>query len=204
MATPRKTYTKIVGIDEAGRGPLAGPVAVGIAVVPRGFDWRLLPRVDDSKKLNAKDREAVFRVAHTLRREGIIDFTVSLVGHETIDRQGISWAVVLGITRGLRRLSLNPKSVHILLDGLLHAPPEYTQQETVIHGDAQEKVIGLASILAKVTRDRRMVRLGKRYPGYGIEVHMGYGTLAHRNAIRKLGISPIHRATFCTRFTRKR
>ena len=200
MATPQKDYTKIVGIDEAGRGPLAGPVAVGIAVVPRDFDWRRLPRVDDSKKVRPKDREAVFRAAHLLRCKAKLDFTVSLVGASTIDRYGITRAVSFGIVRGLKRLSLNPNTVRILLDGLLHAPPIFENQQTIIHGDAREKIIGLASILAKVTRDRRMVRLGTRYPGYGIETHMGYGTPIHCKALRERGISPIHRATFCSRF----
>ena len=86
------------------------------------------------------------------------------------------------------------------MDGLLHAPKEYIFQKTIIKGDAKEKVIGLASIMAKVMRDRMMVRVAGDYPKYGFEIHKGYGTLMHRNAINKYGISPIHRKAFCKNF----
>ncbi len=192
--------THIIGIDEAGRGPLAGPVAVGIACIPRGFDWDAIPGVGDSKKVSAKNREAIFRRAQFLRRQGILNFVVVQISAGVIDRVGITKAVSLGITRGLKKLNMNPKFANVRLDGLLHAPLEYIHQKTIIKGDAKEKVIGLASICAKVTRDRTMVRLVRMYPTYGFDIHKGYGTKAHIEAIQKYGLSKIHRRSFTKRF----
>lgn len=190
----------IIGIDEAGRGPLAGPVAVGIACIPRSFDWNTIPGVGDSKKVSEKNREAIFLRAQSLKKQGILNFVVIQISSSTIDRIGITKAVSLGITRGLLKLDMNPKSVDVRLDGLLHAPGEYIRQETIIKGDAKEKVIGLASICAKVTRDRTMVRFARTYPKYGFDIHKGYGTKAHISAIQKHGLSKIHRHSFTKRF----
>jgi ribonuclease HII len=99
----------------------------------------------------------------------------------------------------MKKLKLNPERVDVRLDGLLRAPGEYVYQKSIVRGDAKEKVIGLASIVAKVTRDHHMVRLAKMYPEYRFEIHKGYGTLAHRKAIKKLGLSPVHRKNFCSR-----
>ena len=187
----------VVGVDEAGRGPLAGPVAVGVAVVPRNFNWKLIPGVGDSKKVPPKRREEVVKIARALRRAGVIDFSVSLMSSSVIDTIGITQAVRLGIKRCFAKLALNPKTVSVKLDGLLTAPKEFFNQETIIKGDAKEKVIGLASILAKVTRDACMVRIACDYPEYGFEVHKGYGTEKHRTAIMKHGLSKVHRRSFC-------
>lgn len=195
-----RKMTHIVGVDEAGRGPLAGPVAVGIACIPRDFDWNTIPGVGDSKKVSVKNREAIFLRAKRLKKQGILNFVVVQIPASTIDRIGITKAVSLGIARGLARLDMNPKFVDVRLDGLLHAPEEYIHQETIIKGDAKEKVIGLASICAKVTRDRTMVRLARTYPKYGFDVHKGYGTVKHRDAIKKYGLSIIHRRSFTRRF----
>jgi ribonuclease HII len=192
----------IAGIDEAGRGPLAGPVAVGVASVPFDFDWNLIPGVGDSKKVSVLRRHAIFERARTLKKSGILDFSVCLVSARVIDRSGITNAVARGIERGMRRLNLDPRKVSVRLDGLLKAPPLYMMQKTIVKGDSKEKVIGLASIVAKVTRDRHMVRLAKRYSEYGLEVHKGYGTLLHRKAIHKHGLSLVHRKTFCGKFQR--
>ncbi len=189
----------IVGVDEAGRGPLAGPVAVGVAVVPRGFNWKLIPGVGDSKQVLPRNRSAIFHRARALKRDGGLNYAVALVSASVIDRAGITAAVARGIARCLWKLDLNPATVEVRLDGLLRAPVEFRNQKTIVGGDAKEKVIGLASILAKVTRDRHMEHLAKKYPGYGFEVHRGYGTLAHRKAIKKYGLSPVHRKTFCTK-----
>lgn len=193
--------THVLGIDEAGRGPLAGPVAVGVVVVSKDFDWELIAGVGDSKKVTPKNREAIFRRARVLKKEGLIDYRVRMVGAATIDRIGVTHAVALGIHRALKALTdrqgLSAESVHIKLDGLLKAPEEFIYQETIIHGDALEKVIGLASILAKVTRDRHMVLLGKRYPQYGFEVHKGYGTARHREAVKKYDLCDMHRRSYC-------
>ena len=187
----------IVGVDEAGRGPLAGPVSVGVAVVPKGFKWNIIQGVNDSKKLSEKKRVEIFEIAKVLKKENKINYAVSLVGASVIDRIGISKAVALGISRSLKRLELNPLKVEVLLDGLLHAPSEYRNQKTIIKGDSKEKVIGLASILAKVTRDKHMIRVASTYNKYDFHIHKGYGTKSHRTKIAKYGLSKIHRKSFC-------
>jgi len=187
----------LVGVDEAGRGPLAGPVAIGVAVVPAHFDWNLIPGVGDSKKVSPKNREAIFRRAKMLKKQKQLNFAVTLVSASIIDRIGITRAVTFGITRAFQKLNLNPKDVDVRLDGLLKAPVEYQFQQTIIKGDAKEKIIGLASIVAKVTRDAHMVRIARDYPQYNFEIHKGYGTQKHRNALKKFGMTSLHRKTFC-------
>ncbi len=189
-------FKYVIGIDEAGRGPLAGPVAVGVAVVPRSFDWVLIPNVGDSKKVSEKNREAIFRLTKILKRQGILDYRVALISSKDIDTIGISKAVQKGIRKCLTSLSLNPKTVDVKLDGLLKAPEEYITQETIIKGDSKEKVIGLASIMAKVTRDAHMCKEARKYPRYGFEIHKGYGTERHRNVLKKYGPCPIHRRAY--------
>jgi len=198
----------IVGVDEAGRGPLAGPVAVGVAVVPGNFDWSSkLPGVNDSKQLSEKQREVVFAAAQLLQRTGELQLAVSMVSAGVIDRIGIVLAINLAMKRALKRLYASPSprsdlglgEVQILLDGGLRAPVEYQNQTTIIRGDASEPVIGLASIAAKVTRDRYMVRLAARseYVKYDFATHKGYGTRSHRAAISEHGFSFQHRRSFC-------
>lgn len=186
----------LVGVDEAGRGPLAGPVAVGAVKIPIDFDWDLIPGVGDSKQIAAKKRKALFCRTANLRHQRQLDFAVAMVGSSVIDERGIVYAISIATVRCLKRLELEPASCHIRLDGSLQAPPSYSQ-ETIIRGDASEPVIGLASILAKVTRDRYMERMARYYPQYGFEQHMGYGTKAHRQAIVKYGKCPIHRVSYC-------
>jgi ribonuclease HII len=187
----------IVGVDEAGRGPLAGPVTVGAVLVPHDFDWSLIPGVGDSKKVTPKNREAIFRRASTLQKEGKLKYTVVLVSSKVIDTKGITFAIQSGIQTCLKKLDAEPGNVMVKLDGSLKAPQEFVHQRTIIKGDATEKEIGLASIMAKVTRDRHMMVMAKKYPAYGFETHKGYGTLVHRKNIKKHGLSVIHRATFC-------
>lgn len=194
-----------IGIDEAGRGPLAGPVAVGVACVPIDFDWALLPGVTDSKKLSEKQREEIFLTASQLQTEGKIAVQVSLVGAHSIDRDGIVSAIRTGMARSLRRVGKDASESKVLLDGGLRAPRRFFKQETIIKGDQKEQVIGLASIAAKVTRDRYMVRKAEEsaLAPYDFKTHKGYGTKAHRAAIVKHGLSPLHRATFCRFYTEK-
>lgn len=187
----------IVGVDEAGRGPLAGPVAVGVVAMPFNFDWEMIPGVGDSKKVASKKREIIFDRAHELKTAKIIDFKVSLISATTIDEKGITSAVRLGIQRCLISLKLDPEACDVRLDGLLKAPEEFLTQATIIKGDAKEKSIGLASILAKVTRDRHMERLSLKHPEYGFDIHKGYGTKSHRELILQYGLSSEHRASFC-------
>jgi ribonuclease HII len=192
-----KKFKYLVGVDEAGRGPLAGPVAVGVVVVPFDFDFDCIPGVGDSKKVSPKNREAIFRRARQLQKEKGLNFAVVLVSSAYIDKKGIAHAVTSGIEKGFQKLNLDPRSTEVRLDGLLHAPAIFKKQQTIIKGDAQEKVIGLASILAKVTRDRYLVQIAKKYPAFGFEIHKGYGTLMHRHAIKRYGLSKIHRRSFC-------
>lgn len=200
MKTKVEEKPWIVGIDEAGRGPLVGPVAVGIVVVPRDFDWLLVPGVNDSKKLSEKKREIIFLLAQKLKKAGKLDYHVSLVSASHIDRYGISHAIRKGIADGIKKLALNPETTRVLLDGSLKAPEIFADQETIIKGDAKERIIGLASIMAKVTRDRYVVQVAKKYPDYNFEIHKGYGTKKHCDAIGQYGISPLHRKSFCKKF----
>ena len=186
----------IVGVDEAGRGPLAGPVAVGMVKVPANFDWGQITGVGDSKKIKEADREKILAEAKELRYRGHLDFVVSMVGSSVIDEKGISFAIELAIKRNIKKLGLSPNECEVKLDGSLHAPSEFTQ-ETIIKGDDKELVIGLASIAAKVTRDKYMEKIARQYFQYGLEVHKGYGTKSHREAITRFGKSPIHRVSYC-------
>ncbi len=213
----------LIGIDEAGRGPLAGPVAVGAVLVPSDFDWALIPGVNDSKQLSELKREVIFKQAEMLKREGTLDYVVVMVSAKVIDQIGIVPSVTRAMSRALYKVieprpflgsfprkglgkragsmgaEMGVEEVLVKLDGGLRAPKEFVHQETIIKGDSKEKVIGLASIMAKVTRDRYMVRVGKRpeYSKYALGVHKGYGTTAHRQAIKKYGCTDIHRVSYC-------
>lgn len=186
----------LIGVDEAGRGPLAGPVAVGVVKVSRDFDWELVPGVGDSKALSPENRAAVFRRAQELRHHHQLDFAVSQVGSSVIDTQGITYAIKLAMLRCIKRLKLSPDEVTFRLDGSLSAPEEFTQA-TIIKGDSLWPEIGLASVVAKVTRDTYMERVARRYSLYGFEEHKGYGTKVHRAAIARYGKCPIHRVSYC-------
>lgn len=192
-----KKHQYYVGIDEAGRGPLAGPVAVGVVMVPPDFDWVVeLPGVTDSKKLSPEKRGAVFTQAKKLRHVGRLNFAVSMVGASYIDERGIVSAIQLAMRRCIKRLDLQPDEVSIRLDGSLSADARFTQA-TIIKGDALYPEIGLASICAKETRDAYMTRINRRYPRYGFAQHMGYGTKDHRATIAQYGKCPIHRVSYC-------
>jgi len=223
----------LLGVDEAGRGPLAGPVSVGVVAVPEGFDvLKEFPGVADSKKLSEKKREKIFEMLTTRASAGDVCFAVEFESAETIDREGIAVAVRRALARGVNTLApdaalvkiqldgasapletsrlgttgTNPgasltgqarpiDSVHILLDGSLRAPPQYSQ-ETIINGDELIPIVSLASIAAKVVRDRLMVGLSAEYPQYGFEKHKGYGTRAHYEMLEKHGLCVIHRRSF--------
>lgn len=186
----------LIGIDEAGRGPLAGPVAVGAVLILSKFDYSCFSLVRDSKQLSAKQRERVFLEMNELRKKGRLNFMVSMTSVKVIDRSGINKAVALGIKRSLTRLHADAHTTHVLLDGLLKAPDRFLSQETIIRGDQTEPVISLASIAAKVMRDRYMIKMSRLYPNYGFERHKGYGTKVHRRMIQKHRPCKIHRLTF--------
>ena len=187
---------QIVGIDEAGRGPLAGPVAVGGVVVKEGFDKKFFKGIKDSKQLSPEERELWFALAQEGKRKGELNFAVSLISEKVIDKHGIAYAIRLGIKRVIKSLGVEGEGTQIFLDGALKAPAEFPHQLTVIKGDEKIPVIALASICAKVVRDRKMVKLGKKYPEYEFETHKGYGTRIHIAAIQKYGITDLHRASF--------
>jgi len=188
-----------IGIDEAGRGPLAGPISVGAFSVRSKDILKKFKGVKDSKQLSEKQREEWFRKIKSEKAKGKILYAVSFSSAGIIDSKGITHATKAALNRCLKRLEnkdFAPLKCKILLDGSLYAPSRYTNQKTIIDGDAKEPIIALASICAKVLRDRKMKRLAKKYPRYGFEMHKGYGTKAHYRAIKKHGISPIHRRSF--------
>jgi ribonuclease HII len=185
-----------LGVDEAGRGPLAGPVAVGVVAVPTGFDVaQEFPGVADSKKLTEQKRERVFAMLEERAAAKDVRFTVEFSTAAEIDQFGIGKAVHYALARGVQALAADPSEVEVLLDGALKAPVEYTQQ-TIIRGDATVPLISLASIAAKVLRDRLMLKMALEYPTYGFEAHKGYGTKLHYAALKKFGPCAIHRASF--------
>lgn len=184
----------VIGIDEVGRGPLAGPVAVcALRITPR-----LLLRfktIKESKQLSERQREIWY--GRMLARTGPeLSFAVSFVGARIIDEKGIQYAIRLALTRSLRKLHARPDQCLVLLDGGLYAPKAYAKQRTIIRGDATKTVIAMASVVAKITRDRLMSRLHAKHPAYGFARHKGYGTMTHYAAIRKHGLSEQHRKSF--------
>lgn len=186
----------IIGIDEAGRGPLAGPVAVGIVCAPEGYDFQAaFPGLNDSKKMTEKARERIF--GQLLEREalGELTYCVAMPGAELIDKHGIAVVIRTAVAAGLEKLKPADGEYKVWLDGALRAPSEYTQ-ETVIGGDALIPAIMLASVAAKVTRDRHMIELAQTYPEYLFEKHKGYGTKEHYARLREHGLSAIHRRSF--------
>lgn len=189
-------YRYIIGVDEVGRGPLAGPVTVGAVCVSVDFDLTFLRGIKDSKKLSAQKRRAWKEKVKHFQKSGHVVCTVSSVGAFTIDRIGISKAITRAIKQSLSRIDVRPDECLVLLDGGLKAPWEYVYQKTIIKGDEKEPVIALASIFAKIHRDTKMERFAEKYRGYGFEEHKGYGTAEHVRQIRKKGLSDIHRRSF--------
>jgi ribonuclease HII len=189
----------LIGIDEAGRGPLAGPVSVGAIMVPMNFDFDLVKGARDSKKMTEKSREELFARIRELQEQGLLKYAVSFCAASVIDSRGIVPAIKSALKRCLVKLNAQPDECEIRLDGSLYAPERFVTQRTIIRGDDSEPVISMASIMAKVTRDRYMKRVAHTHPAYGFEVHKGYGTRMHREAIQTAGLSGLHRSSFCTR-----
>ena len=180
----------ICGVDEAGRGPLAGPVCAAAVILPRGLE---IPGLTDSKKLTDQKRRELFPII----KEQAIAYGIGLASHEEIDEINILQATFLAMERALAQLSVRPDIA--LIDGN-RAKDFGLPVRTVVKGDSLSANIAAASILAKVTRDDLMLRLAEQYPEYGFEVHKGYGTKAHYDALRAYGASPIHRRTFLKKF----
>ena len=178
-------------MDEVGRGPLAGPVTVGV-VLMREKEAKRLPPLRDSKRLTQAGRARVVR-KYILEKGA--KYALASVSAKVIDRRGISAAVRTAVRLALQRVGARPGVCKVVLDGNLSAPIKY-YQKTIVRGDETVPIIALASSVAKLHRDRLMKRYAKRYPGYGFERHVGYGTTAHYAAIRTLGPSEIHRRSF--------
>lgn len=176
----------IAGVDEAGAGPLAGPVVAGACILPR--DFRPVG-IDDSKKLDGKARDAL----EAQIKQGAIAWAVAQSEVEEIDRLNIYRASLLAMRRAVEALAKRPD--YLLVDART-VPETSIPQRGIVHGDALSMSIAAASILAKTSRDRLMEELGRKYPGYGFEVHKGYGTPEHSEALKRLGACPIHRRSF--------
>lgn len=180
-------FERVAGIDEAGRGPLAGPVIAAAVLLPSGFNHRLL---NDSKKLTAKRREVLF---DELTNNRGIKWAMSQGEVEEIDTINILKSTHAAMARAAE--ALNPNPDYCLIDGL--AVPGFPfPSEGIVKGDGQSFSIAAASIIAKVSRDRLMVSYAEQYPEYGFEKHKGYGTKQHLEALRKHGPCPIHRKSF--------
>jgi len=183
----------IVGIDEVGRGPLAGPVAIGI-VVCRSLLF--IPELTDSKKMTESARAMIAEKAKEMQKEGSIACGVFSASAKMIDSDGIETVIRGLIARGLKELVPDPATADVILDGRLSAPKEYRQQ-TLIGGDMLVPAISLASVIAKVARDRYMsTSAHQKFPQYGFDSHKGYGTASHIAAIREHGPSSFHRMSF--------
>ena len=193
----------LVGIDEVGRGPLAGPVAVGAVLVAADFAWSHIDGVTDSKQLTSKKREEIAVQAQDLMRHGQLRYSVAMTTAPVIDQIGIVRSIDRALVRSLQQVvdgqSLPYEEILVKLDGGLRAPQKWVHQETIIKGDAREPVIGLASIVAKVARDTYMRQLAGRaaYGPYDFGTNKGYGTRAHRAAIAQNGFSDVHRQSYC-------
>lgn len=179
-------YNIVCGIDEAGRGPLAGPVCAAAVILPVDAE---IDGLNDSKKLSEKKREALFDVI----KEKAVSYSIALVDEKTIDEINILQATFLAMRNAVENLEIKPQAA--LIDGNRN-PGLDIYERTVVKGDGKSMSIAAASILAKVTRDRYMLELDEKYPEYEFKKHKGYGTKLHYECLEKYGISPVHRKTF--------
>ena len=185
-----KGYQVICGIDEAGRGPLAGPVCAAAVILPPHIE---IPGLDDSKKLSDKRRRELFPII----KEKAIAYGIAFADHKEIDEINILQATYLAMERAIDMLSVKPQLA--LIDGN-RAKDFGIPVQTVVHGDSLSASIAAESVLAKVTRDDYKLQMGDSYPEYGYEIHKGYGTKAHYAALTEYGSCPIHRTTFLKKF----
>ena len=184
----------ICGVDEAGRGPLAGPVCAAAVILPKHLE---IPGLNDSKKLTDKKRRELFPII----QENALAYGIGFSSEQEIDQINILQATFLAMKRAMEQLSITPQLA--LIDG--NRETDFgLPVKTVVHGDSLSANIAAASILAKVSRDNLMEELAGRYPEYGFEIHKGYGTKAHYLALDKYGPSPIHRMTFLKKYYEKK
>lgn len=189
----QKGFQKICGIDEAGRGPLAGPVVVAGVIMPEDS---MIEGVNDSKKVSEKKREKLY----DLILEEAISYSVAIIGQDIIDEINILNATKQGVTNVVEELKIKPDL--ILVDALTHIDTKGIPYDSIIKGDAKCYNIAAASIIAKVTRDRIMRQWDEIYPQYGFAQHKGYGTAKHIVAIKEYGLCPIHRRSFTKNFVK--
>ncbi len=187
----QKGFQKIAGIDEAGRGPLAGPVVVAGVIMPQDS---MIEGVNDSKKVSEKKREKLY----DLILEEAISYSVAIIEQDTIDEINILNATKQGVTEVVEGFETKPDL--IIVDALNHINTKGIPYDSIIKGDAKCYNIAAASIIAKVTRDRIMRQWDEIYPQYGFATHKGYGTAKHIEAIRECGLCPIHRRSFTKKF----
>lgn len=185
-----KGFQIICGVDEAGRGPLAGPVCAAAVILPANLD---IPGLDDSKKLSDKRRRELYPII----KDQALAYSIAMVDHGQIDQINILQATLLAMEQAIKGLNIKPELA--LVDG--NREKDFgVPAKTVVHGDSLSASIAAASVLAKVTRDDLMLDMAKLYPQYGFEIHKGYGTKAHYAALTEHGPSPIHRMTFLKKF----
>lgn len=186
----------IIGIDEVGRGPIAGPVAVGAFALIDRKALITFRGVRESKQLLHEERMEWLKQIEEEKSKARVNYAVTLVSEKIIDTKGLSYAINHALKASLKKLGVDPQECSVLLDGGLKAPKIYKNQKTIIKGDEKEKVIALASITAKVTRDLIMIESKKKYKNYSFDLHKGYGTPLHYQEIQKYGLTPIHRRSF--------
>lgn len=189
-------FKYLIGIDEVGRGPIAGPVAVCALCICQGSTLVGFKNFRDSKKLSHKQRLEWLEKINIEKNKGNIIYKVSFASNKVIDSKGIVFAIKSCLEKSLEFLNKKSEESLVLLDGGLKAPVKYKNQKTIIKGDEKELAIALASIVAKESRDELMVRTAVKYPGYSLEKHKGYGTAAHYKAMKNKGILDIHRKSF--------
>lgn len=185
-----------IGIDEAGRGPLAGPLAVCALALSDESEIFLSEKLRDSKKMSEKKRDEIFLKIQEEARVGKIKYSVAFVAADKIDELGMQRALEVATKKVIEKVAVQNTDT-ILLDGSLKAPEIYSNQTTITRGDESEPAIALASVVAKVSRDAKMKKLGTIFPQYGFEQHKGYGTKAHIAAIIESGLTSEHRKSFC-------
>ena len=191
-------YDYVVGVDEVGRGPIAGPVTVSaFAISKENYRevYQVLLGVTDSKKITEKKREQFTELMKGLKKTNKLQVAISSVSAEVIDTKGISFAIQSALNSSVKKISDLSESIFVYLDGSLYADERF-DQEVIIKGDSKNWLIGAASVIAKVTRDAQMVKYAEQLPGYGFERHKGYGTKAHYESIQKKGLCKIHRKSW--------
>ena len=186
-AVLQKGYNCVCGVDEAGRGPLAGPVCAAAVILPEDL---IIEGLDDSKKLTEKKREVLYDII----TEKAVAYGIAFANVEEIEEFNILGATYIAMCRAVEKMG--EKADYVLIDGNRFPPMLKIDGECIVKGDSKSMSVAAASILAKVTRDRLLLEYAEKYPQYGFEKHKGYGTKAHIEAIKEYGITDIHRPSF--------